>query len=863
MPIIGSVGRRSFKVRLLNGTIHAVLILGGITMVYPFLVMLAGSVKSPVDRTTLEVIPSYLYDDDELYKKYLEAKYNERAVFYQYSTRKKILKWQDDVGLPKNPVETRNRDWNEFLDKTLKTSLDDDFYALGHSTAEKMVPELQWRFRQELKAEEDVKGSIEALNKKYNMEFEAWGVITVPTTGVLKRNEAVAYNPFIWRAIHFIRRQSRDSFLFKSLDAGFVMDYLGPNYTRDIRELNKTLGTDYRLWREVCLPQTAPETGHPLREAWIDYVRNKLNIPFVAVTEDARPDFQRMLKKKYENNVALLNERWGYKSFDELAGDYENDVELFNERQGTSYGSFEELAEDCESKIESANKRWGPSYESFDQVTLPKGPPRQGVIKADWIEFITLEKKKKKEEGKAAPPPEGDEEKIVAKVEHLRIRSVELMYRAFLRDKYHSDIEKFNDAQGFGLKSPDELKLSESYPDENITFQDDWYDFAFTVAEPEWVYASNAALLSYRDLLTKPFKEEVKVTDKADKPVMDPQTGKQKEKTVIHWDRLNEEYGTSYTNEEDIQLPARFPRELRLREIWWTFLKDHCKPALLRLHAEKAATAWKTFITDKYGTAQKLNEAYGLRYRTFDTVAMPLITTDYYAFKQNRKHILWEFLTRNYRIILDEMWSSGYAIRNTVIYCFLAVAAALLVNPLAAYALSRYKPPSAYKILLFFMLTMAFPPMVLGIPNFLLIRKLGLLNTFAALILPGLANGYSIFLLKGFFDSLPRELYESASLDGASEWTMFWKITMATSKPILAVIGLSAFTVAYGNFMMAFILCQNPKMWTMMVHVYQILQRFTPDVGYAAIVIAAVPTFLVFVFCQNIIIRGIVVPTEK
>ena len=817
MPIIGNVGRRSFKVRFLNITIHVVLILGGITMVYPFLVMLAGSVKSPVDRTKLEVVPSYFYDDNVLYKKYLEAKYNERASFYRYSTRNPILKFKD-VELSKSPVAARNADWNQFLDegKLLETTVDDNFYALGNSMAQKMVPELQWKFRQELKAEEDVNGDIEKLNKKYNAEFEAWGVITVPATGVLKRNEATAYNPFVRRTVEFVRNQSRHNFLFKSVDAGFVLDYLEVNYTKDIRELNKMLGTNYRTWREICIPRSVPQEGHPLRDAWIDYVRNKLNTPFVQVTDDARPDFQRMLRKKYDNNIALLNERWG-----------------------PSY-----------------------NYKGFDEIDLPEKPPQSGILRADWIEFISLEKKTTLPDETTSPVE--TEEKIVAKVEHLRVRSLEFMYRDFLKRKYDNDIEKLNDVHGFGLKSIDELTLPERYPAENIVFQDDWYHFTFKVGKPEWVYAGYAALLGYRDLVTGPFKEKVKVTDeKTGQPVIDEKTGKQKEKTIIHWDRLNDEYGTNYTDEEDIQLPRTFPKHQRQREVWWTFLSKKCKRSLLRIKTDLAADAWKGFITEKYGTAARINEAYGLRHRTFDTVIMPLATVDYYAFKQNRKHIIWEFLTRNYRVVLDEMWNSGYAIRNTVIYCGLAVMAALIVNPLAAYALSRYKPPSAYKILLFFMLTMAFPPMVLGIPNFLLIRKLGLLNTFAALILPGLANGYSIFLLKGFFDSLPRELYESASIDGASEWTMFWKITMATSKPILAVIGLSAFTVAYGNFMMAFILCQNPKMWTMMVNVYQILQRYTPDVGYAAIVIAAVPTFLVFVFCQNIIIRGIVVPTEK
>jgi multiple sugar transport system permease protein len=144
-----------------------------------------------------------------------------------------------------------------------------------------------------------------------------------------------------------------------------------------------------------------------------------------------------------------------------------------------------------------------------------------------------------------------------------------------------------------------------------------------------------------------------------------------------------------------------------------------------------------------------------------------------------------------------------------------------------------------------------------------LLRDLNLLNTFWALVLPGAANGYAIFLLKGFFDSLPRELYESAQIDGASEWTMFWGITMSLSKPILAVIALGSFSSAYGAFMFALIVCQNEKMWTIMVYLYQLQLKFSQPVVFASLLVAAVPTLLVFIFCQNIIMRGIVVPVEK
>ena len=244
-------------------------------------------------------------------------------------------------------------------------------------------------------------------------------------------------------------------------------------------------------------------------------------------------------------------------------------------------------------------------------------------------------------------------------------------------------------------------------------------------------------------------------------------------------------------------------------------------------------------------------------------VLPPQRDAHYFSFLDSRKALRWEFVTRNYKTVLDYLFFHGRGILNTAIYCSLAVLFALLVNPLAAYALSRYRMPSTYKILLFLMMTMAFPPMVTQIPVFLMLRKLHLLNTFAALILPGLANGYSIFLLKGFFDSLPRELYESASIDGASEWTMFWRITMSLSTPILSVIALQAFTSAYANFMYALLICQDEKMWTLMVWLYQLQERSGQAVMYASLLIAAIPTFIIFVLCQKVIMRGIVVPVEK
>ena len=86
---------------------------------------------------------------------------------------------------------------------------------------------------------------------------------------------------------------------------------------------------------------------------------------------------------------------------------------------------------------------------------------------------------------------------------------------------------------------------------------------------------------------------------------------------------------------------------------------------------------------------------------------------------------------------------------------------------------------------------------------------------------------------------------------------------MPLCKPILAVLALGSFTAAYGAFMHAFLICQDPKMWTFMVFLYEFQQIHSVPMAMAALVVAAMPTLLIFIFCQRIILRGIVVPSFK
>jgi multiple sugar transport system permease protein len=242
---------------------------------------------------------------------------------------------------------------------------------------------------------------------------------------------------------------------------------------------------------------------------------------------------------------------------------------------------------------------------------------------------------------------------------------------------------------------------------------------------------------------------------------------------------------------------------------------------------------------------------------------IPQRALDYLDFQENKNFWRWQFATQNFRYVIQEIVFYGNGVRNTFFLVVLCVAGALTVNPLAAYALSRFRLPQTYQILLFFLATIAFPAEVAMIPNFLQIKELGIINTFWALVLPSLVNGFSIFLLKGFFDSLPKELYEAADIDGASEWQIFFGITMRLSQPILAVLALGAFTSAYSAFMFALILAPDPKMWTLMVWIYQMQQSAGAGIVYASILLTALPTLAVYLCAQNIILRGIIVPSEK
>ena len=464
----------------------------------------------------------------------------------------------------------------------------------------------------------------------------------------------------------------------------------------------------------------------------------------------------------------------------------------------------------------------------------------------------------------------------------------------YVRPKY-SNIDNYNKLHGTDYRSFSAVLLPRTAPLGELE-RTDWQEFVRAEVNPTFIRLAPDRQLDqlYRTFLRHKYE---------------------------NIETVNQRHNADYDSFAQAQCPTELPAVAAAQLDWINFITP------IRTVSPDGAQVLEYRFPSEYVRVYGPRQAFedfvaqrrGVPLEQIAPLLLPAAQADYHDCMQNSSALRWEFTTRNYKQVLSFLVLHGRGIINTVIYCSYAIIASLLVNPLAAYALSRYKPPSQYTILLFCMATMSFPAAVVMIPNFLLLKQFplwqlvgaivtffvaiyllsklarrlsdnlrviialgiglfvgfwllpqvfgvsstSLLNTFTALVLPGMANGYFIFLLKGFFDGLPRELYEAADLDGASEWTKFWLLTMNLSKPILAVIALGAFTGAYSAFMQAVIVIPDRDMWTLMVWVFQLQSMSHQTVSYAALVIAALPTLLMFVLCQRLIIRGIVVPTEK
>ncbi|MFF6791759.1 carbohydrate ABC transporter permease [Streptomyces filamentosus] len=199
---------------------------------------------------------------------------------------------------------------------------------------------------------------------------------------------------------------------------------------------------------------------------------------------------------------------------------------------------------------------------------------------------------------------------------------------------------------------------------------------------------------------------------------------------------------------------------------------------------------------------------------------------------------------------------------NTLYYAFGALAFQLVLDVAAAYSLSKLRPVLGKAILGMMLATLMIPATVLVVPQYLTVLDVpiverNLLDSPWAIWLPSVTNAFNIFLLKRFFDSIPKELLDAASMDGAGPLRILWAIVLPISRPILGVVSIFAVVGVWKDFLWPMLTLPDPAKQTLNVGIYSLSNGVPVNVLIAALTIASLPTLLVFLLFQRNIMSGL------
>lgn len=212
----------------------------------------------------------------------------------------------------------------------------------------------------------------------------------------------------------------------------------------------------------------------------------------------------------------------------------------------------------------------------------------------------------------------------------------------------------------------------------------------------------------------------------------------------------------------------------------------------------------------------------------------------------------------------ETAWSAQPLLRyflNSVIQTGIIVAAQVFFSILAAYAFAILRFPG--RNLLFYLIlgSLMVPFQLTFIPNFVLVSKWGLANTYAGLTLPFLASAFGVFMLRQFFLTLPPELYEASKVDGASSWRYLWSVVVPLSKGSISAFTTFAFLSAWSQYLWPLIITNDTNMRTIQIGIRFFLfdQERGADWGaiMAGAVIALLPTLVLFLVAQRQLVKGI------
>lgn len=209
----------------------------------------------------------------------------------------------------------------------------------------------------------------------------------------------------------------------------------------------------------------------------------------------------------------------------------------------------------------------------------------------------------------------------------------------------------------------------------------------------------------------------------------------------------------------------------------------------------------------------------------------------------------------------DGSWLFGRQLFNSIVVSVATSAVGLVLSTSAGYALSRWDFPGRDRGMNAFLVTQMFPGVVMAIPLYILIDTLGLLDSLLGLVLVYATTSvpFSVWTLKGYFDTIPRALEEAALLDGATRLQTFWLVILPLARPALAVTGLFSFMTAWNEFILAATFMGDPSSFTLPV----VLQRYVSDYGTewghfaAGAILVSVPVMALFFALQRHFVEGL------
>lgn len=224
-----------------------------------------------------------------------------------------------------------------------------------------------------------------------------------------------------------------------------------------------------------------------------------------------------------------------------------------------------------------------------------------------------------------------------------------------------------------------------------------------------------------------------------------------------------------------------------------------------------------------------------------------------------------------WRNFIDSMTILGHPVHlyawNTIVIAVLAVTGVAISSSLVAFGFARLEFPGRDALFVLVLSTMMLPLAVTMVPQFIIFREIGWLDSYKPLIIPyWFGAPFHIFLLRQFFLTIPKELDDSARIDGASSLQIYWHIILPLSKPALAVVAIFAFVYHWNDLLWPLIVLSSQEKWTLAIFLasfqgYMIQPRW--NLLMAASTILVLPMLVLFFFAQRVFVRGIVMTGLK